>query len=74
MFRGSEQVFRGEGLGGYKGDSCRAAQQHFVDCLRTGAEFETEAADYVQKTFAAVEACYRSAAINRSVALPLHVP
>ena len=71
VFLDSEQVFWGEGLGGYKGDSCRAAQQHFVDCLQTGAEFETEASDYVQKTFAAVEACYRSAADNRPVTLPL---
>ena len=71
VFRDSEQIFWGEGLGGYKGDSCRAAQQHFVDCLATGAEFESEAGDYVQNTFAAVEACYRSAADNRPVALPL---
>ena len=71
VFRDSEQVFGGEGLGGYKGDSCRATQQHFVDCLRNGVKFETDAGDYVRNTFAAVEACYGSAVNHRPIALPL---
>ena len=45
---------------GYKGDSVRAMQQHFVDCLRSGAKAESEAGDYLG-TVALVEACYRSA-------------
>ena len=48
---------------GYRGDSVRATQQHFVDCLRRGLPFETSAEDYLE-TFAAVEAAYRSAAAS----------
>jgi predicted dehydrogenase len=62
-----EQVFSGRDLIGYKGDSCRATQQHFIDCLLSGAEFETEVSDYLNTTVAAVEACYRSSAENRPV-------
>ena len=64
-----EKVFSGANIPGYRGDSCRATQQHFVDCLRTGEEFETEGAAYVRTTFAAVESCYRSARENRPVRL-----
>jgi predicted dehydrogenase len=53
---------------GYKGDSVRATQQHFVDCLRSGEPFESEGREYL-KTFAAVEAAYRSAAEDRAVRL-----
>lgn len=48
-------------LEGYKGDSARAVQQHFIDRLRDGLPAESEADEYL-KTVAAVEACYRSAA------------
>ena len=61
------KVFKGEGQPGYRGDSCRATQQHFIDCLQKGDEFETEAADYLNKTFAVVEACYLSAERNQPV-------
>lgn len=63
---GQHSVFDPAGIPGYKGDSCRATQQHFVDCLTTGELFETHAAEYL-KTVAAVEAAYRSAAENRPV-------
>ncbi|MGB9605287.1 MAG: Gfo/Idh/MocA family protein [Bryobacteraceae bacterium] len=53
---------------GYRGDSVRAAQQHFVACLLSGAPAESEGREYL-KTFAAVEAAYRSAAEGRLVAL-----
>jgi predicted dehydrogenase len=53
---------------GYKGDSVRATQQHFIDCLRTGAPFETSVDSYFG-SFAAVEAAYRSAAEERVVTL-----
>jgi len=33
---------------GYRGDSCRAALQHFADCLLSGAPFETEGEDYLK--------------------------
>jgi len=51
---------------GYRGDSVRATQRHFIDCLRSGAEFESGAEEYL-KTFALVEAAYRSAAEGRLV-------
>ena len=69
VWLGAERLFEGTDLPGYRGDSCRATQQHFVDCLASGAEFETEGAEYLNRTFAAVEACYRSAAENRPVRL-----
>ncbi len=64
---GEERTFSAEGMPGYRGDSCRATQQHFVDCLTNGREFATEATDYLRKTVAVVEACYLSAAENRPV-------
>jgi predicted dehydrogenase len=45
---------------GYRGDSVRAAQRHFISCLRTGERCESEGEDYL-KTVAAVFACYDSA-------------
>ena len=53
---------------GYRGDSVRATQQHFVECLRSGAAFESDAAEYL-KTVAVVEAGYRSAEIEAAVRL-----
>ena len=67
LWLGSERVFDPTGIPGYKGDSCRATQQHFVDCLVSGAPFESEGEDYLRHTVAAVEAAYRSAAENRPV-------
>jgi predicted dehydrogenase len=66
---GGERLFSAQGVPGYRGDSCRATQQHFVDCLASGDEFETEATDYLRRTVALVESCYRSAAENRPVRL-----
>ena len=64
---GDERTFSADGVSGYRGDSCRATQQHFVDCLTSGKEFESEATDYLRKTVAAVEACYISADEHRPV-------
>ena len=69
VWLGAEQVFSGRDLVGYKGDSCRATQQHFVECLLSGDEFETEVKDYLNTTVAAVEACYHAAAENRAVSI-----
>jgi len=69
LWLGREKVFDPAGIPGYKGDSCRATQQHFVDCLASGAGFESEGEDYLRHTVAAVEAAYRSARENRPVAL-----
>lgn len=51
---------------GYRGDSVCATQQHFVDCLRSGAPFESDAASYL-KSVAVMEAGYRSAEEGRAV-------
>ncbi len=56
-------------LPGYKGDSVRATQEHFVHCHRDGKPFETNGRDYL-KTFGVVEAAYESAAQCRLV--PVH--
>ncbi len=45
---------------GYKGDSVKALQQHFAQCLMSGQASESEGAEYL-KTVMAVDACYRSA-------------
>ncbi|MCI0626477.1 MAG: Gfo/Idh/MocA family oxidoreductase [Acidobacteria bacterium] len=51
---------------GYRGDSIRAAQEHYIACLQTGQRCESEGEDYL-KTVAAVEACYQSAAKGQVV-------
>ena len=44
----------------FAGDCVYSAQRHFVDCLLSGAEFETNGRDYL-RTMAVCEAIYRSA-------------
>jgi D-apiose dehydrogenase len=51
---------------GYKGDSVRALQEHFLHCLRSGEKAESEGTEYL-KTVAAVLACYRSAETGAAV-------
>jgi len=46
----------------------RATQAHFIDCLANGSKFESGGRPYL-RTFAAVEAAYRSAADARCVSL-----
>ena len=53
---------------GYKGDSVRATQRHFIECLQTGQSFETGVDSYLA-SFAAVEAAYLSAAQKRVVTI-----
>jgi len=66
VWLGTERVFDPTGIPGYKGDSCRATQQHFVECLDSGEPFETGLERYLG-TVAAVEAAYLSAARNQPV-------
>ena len=51
---------------GYRGDSCKATQAHFVDCLNTGEPFETEGDRYL-KTVGLVFDAYRSAESGKVV-------
>ncbi|HZS07776.1 MAG TPA: Gfo/Idh/MocA family oxidoreductase [Blastocatellia bacterium] len=53
---------------GYKGDSVRAAQGHYLSCLRSGTRCESEGEEYL-KTVAAVHACYASAETGQVVSL-----
>jgi predicted dehydrogenase len=53
---------------GYRGDSVRATQQHFVSCLRTGGRCETEGDEYL-KTVDTVFACYDSAKAGQAVSI-----
>jgi len=53
---------------GYRGDSVRSTQRHFISCLRTGERCESEGDEYL-KTVAAVFACYESAGRGQAVSL-----
>jgi predicted dehydrogenase len=53
---------------GYKGDSVRAVQIHFLGCIRGLTQPESRVDQY-WNTFAAVEAAYASAAAGRTVAI-----
>ena len=54
---------------GYRGDSCRAALQHFVDCLLSGRQFETEGEDYLNQVMRTVFAGYESAQARKAIRL-----
>ena len=68
IYRGAERAWVNEIQLGYKGDSVRATQEHFIACLATGRPFESGGREYL-RTFGAVEAAYRSLAERRRVAL-----
>lgn len=54
----------------FAGDCVYSLQRHFVDCMLTGAPFESGGTDYL-KTLAVVDAVYDSAASGRPVCLPV---
>ena len=66
VFAGADLVWRNEVTAGYRGDSVRATQQHFLDCLASGEPFESGGREYL-KTFRVVEAAYQSAASGCAV-------
>ena len=66
LWSGERKIWTDPGTG-YRGDSVYGTQAHFIDCLETGRPFETGARDYLEKTFAVVEAAYRSMASQRAV-------
>jgi predicted dehydrogenase len=53
----------------FAGDCVYFLQRHFVDCVRSGAPFESNGRDYL-KTIEVMDAAYASAAAGRVVALP----
>jgi len=54
---------------GYRGDSCKAALQHFVDSLTSGEKFETEGEEYLNQVMRAIFAGYESARSRRAIKL-----
>jgi D-apiose dehydrogenase len=52
----------------FAGDCVYFLQRHFVDCMLSGAEFESTGSDYL-KTLEVVEAAYRSAANGQVVTI-----
>lgn len=54
---------------GYRGDSCRAALQHFVDCLLSDEQFETEGEDYLKQVMRTVFVGYESAKTRKAIKL-----
>lgn len=68
VYSGATLLTRHDTSTGYKGDSVLATQQHFIDCLRAHAAFETGVRDYLG-SFGAVEAAYQSVAERRLISL-----
>ena len=51
---------------GFAGDCVLATQRHFIECLQTGAPFETDGAEYL-KTLRVVEAIYESSQQGQAI-------
>lgn len=54
---------------GYRGDACFGTQQHFIECLESGADFETGGTEYL-KTMQLVDLCYESAKQKKTLKIP----
>jgi D-apiose dehydrogenase len=67
IWAGNTKIWTDDFSRGYRGDSVYAALTHFIQCLETGLPFESEAPEYLDKTFAVVEAAYASLASRRLV-------
>jgi predicted dehydrogenase len=59
VYRNGVLAWKNDVTVGYRGDSVRATQAHFIACLTDGKAFESGGREYL-RTFAAVEAAYRS--------------
>jgi D-apiose dehydrogenase len=68
VYRDNIRVWKNEVAVGRLGDSVRATLAHFISCLKDGTPFESDGRSYL-RTFAAVEAAYRSIARQRRVSL-----
>jgi len=67
IWSGHQKIWSAKFSVGYRGDSVYATLAHFMGCLDSGQPFETEAREYLEKTFAVVEAAYLSAESKRRV-------
>jgi predicted dehydrogenase len=68
VYRNNIRSWKNDVTAGCFGDSVRATLVHFCSCLKDGSPFETGGRSYL-RTFAAVEAAYRSVAERRCVSL-----
>jgi predicted dehydrogenase len=59
VYRNHVLAWKNDVTAGYRGDSVRATQAHFISCLKDGTPFESVGREYL-RTFTAVEAAYRS--------------
>jgi D-apiose dehydrogenase len=60
IWSGEQRIWTDDQVRGYRGDSVYGCQAHFIDCLKSGQPFESEAREYLEKTFAVVEGAYSS--------------
>jgi D-apiose dehydrogenase len=60
IWSGEQRIWTDDRVRGYRGDSVYGCQTHFIDCLKSGRPFESEAREYLEKTFAVVEGAYSS--------------
>jgi D-apiose dehydrogenase len=67
IWSGQQKIWTNEQVEGYRGDSVYNCQAHFIDCLKNGQPFETGAREYLERTFAVVEAAYASLASHSRV-------
>ena len=68
VYRNNVLAWKNDVTVGYRGDSVRGTQAHFISCLKDGSAFESGGREYL-RTFAAVEAAYRSVSERRSISL-----
>ncbi|MBN1479876.1 gfo/Idh/MocA family oxidoreductase [candidate division KSB1 bacterium] len=61
----TEHIYQHKNIN-FSGDCVYATQRHFIDCLLSGEEFETNGPDYL-KSLAGQEAAYRSAEMGMPV-------
>jgi D-apiose dehydrogenase len=68
VYRNQMLAWKNDVTIGYRGDSVRATQAHFISCLKDGTPFETDGRRYLG-TFAAVQAAYLSLDEQRAVSI-----
>jgi predicted dehydrogenase len=68
VYRNGILAWKNDVTVGYRGDSVRATQAHFIASLKDGKAFESGGREYL-RTFAAVEAAYRSVSEQRNISV-----
>jgi len=68
VYRNNVLAWKNDVTAGYRGDSVRATQAHFISCLKDNSAFESCGREYL-RTFATVEAAYRSVSERRSISV-----